>query len=179
MPSPGMIAGGDFLPATLTDELLRLSLMFHRVALSRSTVLARRLLPAVAFVFGLMTADATASASATHVDASDHALYCTCRRCSGESCCCGPRKAETRHSADHLSRPSEPSGPCMSSGSCQDEAIPPASPATSHGKALTLALGARFLPSDGTPHILPSLPCEVPTPRVSRLDEPPERSAVA
>lgn len=144
------------------------------------------LLPAVVIAFGLgspgeATASEVAPAHAPAIDADEHAQYCKCRHCRGESCCCGPRRAKpTAPRADAEPEPARPvTGPCMGAAPCDDAGLPDAPVTGPSGKVASLPsfghptapTAGRLAPPDGR--------CTLPSRRASRFDEPPERLALA
>lgn len=156
--------------------------MVRRVRAPEISDFVRRLLPALVFALGLVAHASAASVSATpSSDVDDHAHYCKCRNCSGRSCCCGPRKPETRPAPPALgdAAPSATDGPCMNSAPCGDSGLPTSTPIGPMGKAASLAMGGRVFPVMAGRHFSPSPLCILPARRDSRLDEPPERPDAA
>ena len=150
----------------------------------RANAIIRRLWPAVVLAFGLGWAEeATASAVAPvpAVDADEHANHCKCRRCRGDSCCCGPRHAEP------ASAPAAPKagsigtggGPCLGAIPCDDAGLPDAPVPGPSGKAASLTSTTGAIPVAAVDILPPDGRCVLPSPRASLLDEPPERTDLA
>jgi hypothetical protein len=152
----------------------------------RSHQLVRWLLPSIVLVAGLgwRVEASEFSVSSPAFDGDDHAHYCKCgSNCRGASCCCAHRETKAKVRAPVRSPAGESTrvdaSPCVSSAPCGDSGLPgaPASGAfsktsacTTRGFSLPVLVG-QLLP--------PSPRCVLPTRRASRLDKPPERSAVA
>jgi hypothetical protein len=121
-------------------------------------------------------ADAMQVSSTAGFDAHEHSLHCDCGvKCKRKACCCGPEAAKPRTPAPAQAD----AGPCLNSAPCGDPILPNAPPAGPSAKAAALVqCGRQTLVAAG--RLLPShARCVIPARRSSRLDDPPERSAVA
>jgi hypothetical protein len=138
------------------------------------------MLLAALMLIALISAQDVSAASVSAAQGIDAEHYhCTCgTRCRGESCCCGPRKPQTRLSA--LEPPAKPDraddSPCvMNSAPCGDSALPGTCSDGPVGKSAALVMSGQpqlgtvgFLVRSSTPRLFPSR-------RASRLDRPPDR----
>ncbi|WP_309378186.1 hypothetical protein [Paludisphaera borealis] len=143
--------------------------------------LACNLLPAVVLALSLgqvRDVEAMQVSSAPAFDAEEHGEHCDCGvRCKKASCCCGPKAAKPRPASPSPARPD--AGPCLNSAPCGDPILPNAPPAGPSAKAAALALCGQLTPVVAE-RLLPSFTrCMFPPRRSSRLDDPPERPAVA
>ncbi|WP_165226962.1 hypothetical protein [Aquisphaera insulae] len=139
--------------------------------------LARLLMLAAAIACAIgspATAAPSISASATPAD--DHGRHCKCGDCDPKTCCCGPLRtvAPGPDASPSSPSPSRPS-PCLRSIPCGSHpGLPSSSIGVPGAASATLAAGleAPILPI--WRHRSPTIPCDRPARRASRLDDPPE-----
>lgn len=145
----------------------------------------RWLLPAaiLAIVFGFSRgAHAASLAKGTSRDAA-HDRMCGCGdRCRGATCCCGSQSGGGDEAADPASGPVLPTdlaNPCMSEAPCSDPGVPNTPTADPFGKSATLPLGVVRMAMANEPMLRDATLCLLPGPRADRIDDPPERLALA
>jgi hypothetical protein len=133
----------------------------------------------VALVSG-RAVSAESVSSARGIAAAPH--QCKCGTRCGESCCCGPREAQS-----HPEAPEPIAGPdragvsacVLNSAPCGDRGLPSAPSDRPVSKIAALAV-LEHLQLDAAGFLLPfSARCLLPSRRASRLDRPPERLIVA
>jgi hypothetical protein len=158
--------------------------MGRRARPFRSNQIARWLLPAVVFAFGLGEQRELAAASVSSTgafDADDHSQYCKCRNCRRESCCCGPHRAKAVGTGAVPAAESirMGGGLCLRAAPCGDSGLPTAPVAGPSGKMAALANCGHPVPVAGGRLAPPDTGCILPSQRPSRLDRPPERLILA
>ena len=145
----------------------------------------RWLVHAGVLLLGLAWCDASLAssvASSWNFDTAEHAQHCGCGpKCRQTSCCCGPRTKKASPPVPKTGQlPLQVNASlCMSSAPCGDPGLPSSSTISSIGKTATLTLAGHILPLASERHIPSFSRCIFPARRASRLDEPPEGTAIA
>ena len=139
---------------------------------------------AAVLIVGLALGDASFASSvslSSGVDVDEHAKQCDCGPKCRQASCCGPRKTKVRPSTSSPS--AEPlranSSLCLNSAPCGDSGLPSAPSTSPLTKSATLSMIGHILPRESESLLLTSSRCILPARRASRLDEPPDETAIA
>jgi hypothetical protein len=139
---------------------------------------------AAALFIGIAGNTATFASSVTSSSRSErdeHAQHCGCgSKCRQASCCCRPRKTRVQPRTPPPAEAPQHAGsnPCVKSAPCSDTGLPGSPSVSPYGKAPALSM-IGHIPIEASESFVPSRSrCIPPARRASRLDEPPEVTAI-